>query len=95
MRQQIRMCGNGEYVFPMEEWKIDLTIYQSKCKKFDEVWVKAYALILYLYCSRYVQLTIKEMPDFDRIIIKDHLVVFDHYESLMHKQEKVSNTFLD
>ena len=29
----------------MEECKIDFTIYRRDCKKFDELWVKAYALI--------------------------------------------------
>ena len=31
-------------LFP-EEFKIDFTIYRNKCDKFEEAWIKAYALI--------------------------------------------------
>ena len=29
----------------LEEWKIDFAIYHKDERKFDEAWVKAYALI--------------------------------------------------
>ena len=70
------------------KWKIYFTIYRRKCKKFDEAWVKTYVLIWDSYCSRNDQHAIKEMPDFDRIIRNDSLLLLDNIETLMNTTEK-------
>ena len=72
----------------MEEWKIDFTIYRRECKKFDEAWVKAYALIWDSYCSRDVQRGIREMPEFDNLIRNDPLALLTTVETLIHTMEK-------
>ena len=45
----------------LEEWRVDFLIYWKECKEFDEQWVKAYALIWGKYCSRDIQVAMKEM----------------------------------
>ena len=59
----------------LEEWKIDFLIYWKECKEFDEQWVKVYALILEKYCSRDIQVTIKEMLDFESDIKNEPLTL--------------------
>ena len=73
----------------MEEWKIDFTIYQRECKKFYEAWVKAYALIWDSYCSQNFQQGIKEMPEFENLIINGPLALLITVETLIHTPEKV------
>ena len=49
----------------LEEYRIDYAIFRKDEKKYKEVWVKAYALIWYTYCSREIQTVVKEMSTFD------------------------------
>ena len=72
----------------LEEWKIDFLIYWKECKEFDEQWVKAYALIWDTYCSRDIQVAIKEMSDFDTDIKNEPLTLLERIETLMHTPER-------
>ena len=44
-------------------------------EKFENEWVKAYSLIYDNFCSRDMQVALKELPDFD-VRISDHLPIF-------------------
>lgn len=72
----------------MEEWKIDYQIYRKEKNKFDDNWVKAFALIWGNYCSKEVQVRLKEMPDYDGAIRNEPLVLLRHIETLMHTPER-------
>ena len=71
-----------------EQFKIDFTIYRSESKKFDGAWVKAYALIWETYCSKDVQRTIKEIPDYENVIRNNPVALLKTVETLMHTPEK-------
>ena len=60
----------------------------EECKEFDEQWVKAYALIWGKYCSRDIQVAIKEMSDFESDIKNEPLMVLERIETLIHTPEK-------
>ena len=62
--------------------------YQDKVEKYDNLWIKTYALIWDNYCSKEVQIALKEMPDFDTTINKEPLVLLERVEQLMHKSEQ-------
>ena len=72
----------------LEEFKIDFTIYRQECKRFDETWVKAYALIWDTYCSKDIQRNIKEMPAYETVIKNNPLELLRIVETLMHTPEK-------
>ena len=72
----------------LEEWKIDFAIYRKDERKFDEAWVKAYALIWDTYCSREIQTVIKEMSAFKSKIRNDPLALLEMIEILIHTPEK-------
>ena len=79
---------NLENMLFLEQFKIDFTIYRSEAKRFDGAWVKAFALIWDTYCSKDVQRTIKEMPDYASVIRNDPVALLNIVESLMHTPEK-------
>ena len=72
----------------LEEWKVEFAIYRKDERKFDEAWVKVYALIWDTYCSREIQSAIKEMPTFETTIKNGHLVLMETIEMLKHTPEK-------
>ena len=55
------------------KWKVDYEIYLREEDNFKDNWVKAYALIWDSYCSREMQVAVREMPDFDTQIINESL----------------------
>ena len=71
-----------------KKWEILFTRYQDKTEKFDALWIKAFALIWDSYCSKEVQVALKEMPDFDGQINKNPLVLLERIETLMHTPER-------
>ena len=71
-----------------KRWEIMFNRYQDKVEKFDSLWIKAYALIWDSYCSKEIQIALKEMPDFDTAINKDPLVLLEEIEELMHTPER-------
>ena len=62
--------------------------WQDKVEKFDALWIKTYALIWDTYCSKEIQVALKEMSDFDRDINKNPLVLLERVEQLMHTPER-------
>ena len=71
-----------------KKWEIMFNLYQDKVEKFDSLWIKTYALILDNYCSKEVQVALREMPDFDTKINKEPLVLLDRIKQLMHTPER-------
>ena len=63
-----------------KRWEIMFNTYQDKIEKFDGLWIKAYALIWNSYCSKEIQVVLKEMPGFDKIINKDPIVLLKRIE---------------
>ena len=48
----------------LRKWQVEYTIHQECKNKFEDNWVKAYSLIWDSYCSKEMQIVIKELPDF-------------------------------
>ena len=71
-----------------KKWEILFNRHQDKVEKFDNLWVKAYALIWDNYCSKDLQIALKEMPDFDTAVNKEPLVLLERIEQLMHTPKK-------
>ena len=71
-----------------KKWEILFQIYQDEVKKFDALWIKTYALIWDSYCSKEVQVALKEMSDFGNVIDKNPLVLLERIETLMHTPER-------
>ena len=78
----------------LEEWKIDFTIYRKDERKFDEAWVKAYALIWDTYCSREIQSEINEMSTFETMIRNEPLALLDTIEVLIHTPKRLNTRIL-
>ena len=83
-----------ENMLYLEQFKIDFTIYRSESKRFDGAWVKAFALLWDTDCSKDVQRTIKEMPDYENVIRNDPVALLTIVESIMHTPEKVKYPIL-
>ena len=71
-----------------KKWEILYNRYQDKVEKFDNVWIKAYALVWDNYCSKDLQVAIKEMPDYETAVNKEPLVLLERVEQLMHTPER-------
>ena len=66
------------------EWQVDYKVYKKEVRRFDDNWVKAYALVWETYCSKEVQIAIKEMADYDTHIKNDPLALLERVRTLMH-----------
>ena len=71
-----------------KKWEILFNRYQDKVDKFNGLWIKAYALIWDNYCSKDLQVALKEMPDYDSVIKKEPLALLERIEQLMHTPER-------
>ena len=71
-----------------KKWEILFNRYQDKVDKFNGLWIKAYALIWDNYCSKDLQVALKEMPDYDSVIKKEPLALLERIEQLMHTPKK-------
>ena len=71
-----------------KKWEILFTRYQDKTEKFEALWIKAFALIWDTYCSKEIQVALKEMPDFADQVDKNPLVLLERIETLMHTPER-------
>ena len=60
-----------------KKWEMMFNRYQDKVEKFDHLWIKAYALIWDNYCSKNLQIALREMPDFDTAVNKEPLVLLE------------------
>ena len=67
-----------------EEWKVDYDWYKKDLRRFNENWVKAYALIWKNYCSKEVHVALEEMSDFGSRIKDDPVELLKEIETLMH-----------
>ena len=56
--------------------------------------VKLYEVIYYSYCSKEVQISLKEQSDFDSKVLNKLLVLMERIKMLVHMQEKVKYPFL-
>ena len=70
------------------KWNIDFQLFREKEEKFNDNWVKAYALIWEGYCSKKMQLAIKEMSTYESQVINEPLKLLSTVESLMHTPER-------
>ena len=71
-----------------KKWEMLFIRYQDKVEKFDHLWIKAYAFIWDNYCSKDLQVAIREMPDFNTAVNKEPLVLLERIEELMHTPER-------
>ena len=65
--------------------------YQIFCKeelRFEELWCKAFAVIWEKYCSRDLQVAIKEMSDFETTVRDNPVELLDRVEKFMHTPER-------
>ena len=70
------------------KYKIMFERHIKKEEVFEENLVRAYALIWDTYCSREVQVAIKEMPDFDTQIVNQPVELLSRVENLVHTPMK-------
>ena len=66
------------------KWDVDYKRYVEKQEEFEENYVKAYAFIFDNYCSKEMQVALKELPDFELLIRNDPLQLLENVEKLMH-----------
>ena len=74
--------------------EIDFSRYKKDERKYDEAWVKVYALNWDTYCSREIQTVIKDMPEFETKIRNEPLALLKTIEMLIHTPEKAKYLFL-
>ena len=60
----------------------------AKEEEFENNWVKAYALIFEGYCSKGIQVALKELPIFDTKIKNNPLGLLENIRKLMHTPER-------
>ena len=77
-----------------KKWEILFNRHQDKVDKFNNLWIKAYALIWDNYCSKDLQIALKEMPDYDSVVNKEPLILLERIEQLMHTPERAKYTSL-
>ena len=70
------------------KWKILFEKHKISVEDFKDNWVKAYALIWESYCSREVQMAVRELPDFETTVINQPLILLERVQILMHTQMK-------
>ena len=71
-----------------EDYRVDYDWYKKDVRRFNENWVKAYALIWKNYCSKEVQVVLEEMSDFDSRIKNDPVELLKEIETLMHVPQR-------
>ena len=59
-------------------------IYLEQCTEFEENWKKAYAFVYEQYCGKEMQISLKELPEFDSKIKGDPLELLKQVKVLMH-----------
>ena len=69
-------------------FKINYERHMINQQALEENWVKTYALIWDKYCSREVQVALKEMPDFDTSVLNEPIVLLQRVENIMHTPMK-------
>ena len=69
-------------------WEKHYEIHLEKINEFEDLWVKAYALIWERFCSREVQYALKEMSDFNTVVKNEPLELLARVERLIHTHMK-------
>ena len=70
------------------KWQVDYKRFVDQEKEYQENLVKAYALIFESYCSKEVQVAIKELPDYQTHVLDKPLELLIKVEALMHTPQK-------
>ena len=71
-----------------------LKYYIHKDEEFDENWAKAYAYIYEAYCSKEIQIAIKELPKYESEIVNQPLNLLKEIKILMHTPMKARYPFM-
>ena len=75
-----------KYQIDYEHWLTDQKIY-------DENMVKLYAVIFDNYCSKEIQLALKESSNFENVVLNKPLVLLERIKMLVHTPEKAKYSF--
>ena len=70
------------------KYDAELNYYFTANAEFENNWQKAYGLIFDSYCSKDMQLALKELPDFDSRVRDDPLELLREAERLTHVPKK-------
>ena len=70
------------------EYEAKLLRHMAKEEEFENNWVKAYALIFESYCSKGIQVALKELPIFETQIKNNPLGLLENVRKLMHTPER-------
>ena len=72
----------------MMEWQVDCEEFKKESKRFCDNWVNVYALIWESYCSKEMQIALKEISDYESHIRDQPLVLLERIEYLIHTPKK-------
>ena len=67
-----------------KEYDARLKHYIRKDEDFDENWMKAFAYIFENYCTKEMQVAIRELPNFEKEIQNEPLKLLEEVKGLMH-----------
>ena len=76
------------------KYQIDYEHWLTNQKVYDKNMVKLYEVIYYSYCSKEVQISLKEQSDFDSKVLNKPLVWMERIKMLVHMPEKAKYPFL-
>ena len=76
-----------KYQIDYEHWLTDQKVYKENM-------VKLYEVIFYTYCSKEVQMALKEQSDFESDVLNKPLELMNRIKVLVHTPEKAKYPFL-
>ena len=77
-----------------KEYDARLKHYIAKDEDFDENWMKSYAYIFESYCSKDMQVAIKELPNYESEIQNEPLKLLEEVKKLMHTSVRARYPFM-
>lgn len=77
-----------------KEYDARLTHYIRKDKDFDKNWMKAFTYIFENYCTKEMQVPIKELPNYDSEIQNKLLKLLEEVKGLMNTPMRAKYPFM-
>ena len=76
------------------EYNARLKHYIRKDEDFDENWMKAFAYIFENYCTKDMQVAVKELPNYEKEIQNQPLKLLEEVKALMHTPMRARYPFM-
>ena len=70
------------------KYEAKLSHYFKQQEDLEDNWIKAYGLIYTYYCTREMQVALKELPNYETAVLDNPLELLIQIEKLMHEPRR-------